>query len=158
MRAADDAVRLFNRVRRFTRSYRIRAYPNGAQRRLLDRWLGATRWLWNTSLEIRPEVYRECGLNLTGNDISRCCSECRHTPDDLRLDVREWRCPKCGALHDRDINAARNVLAEGFRQLAGCDDRDLCVHARGACPDEAFLAQVLAEEARSGHRNRACLK
>ncbi|TLY83794.1 MAG: hypothetical protein E6K41_00305 [Gammaproteobacteria bacterium] len=40
-------------MRTVTRSYRIRAYPNGAQRRWLDLWLGAARWLWNTALEIR---------------------------------------------------------------------------------------------------------
>jgi transposase len=39
-----------------TRSYRIRAYPNGGQQRLLDRWFGAARWLWNTALEIRSEA------------------------------------------------------------------------------------------------------
>ena len=87
---------------------------------------------------------------------SKRCSEWHHTLDELRLDVREWRCPNCGTLHDRDINAARNVLTEGLRQLAGCDDRDLRVDARGACPDEQFLEQVLAEEARSGHRNHLC--
>jgi transposase len=54
-----------------TRSYRIRAYPNGAQRRLLDRWFGASRWLWNTALGIRSEAYRVCGLTLTGTDLSR---------------------------------------------------------------------------------------
>jgi hypothetical protein len=58
-------------MRRITRSYRIRAYPNGAQRRLLERWFGASRWLWNTALAIRSEAYRECGLTLTGNDLSR---------------------------------------------------------------------------------------
>jgi len=89
---------------------------------------------------------------------SKRCSECRHTLDELRLDVREWRCPKCGTWHDRDINAARNVLAEGLRQLAGCDDRDLCVDARGACSEDDFLEQVLAEEARSEYRNRAVLE
>jgi putative transposase len=52
-----------------TRSYRLRVYPNGAQRRLLDRWFGATRWLWNTALEIRSEAYRTCGLSLTGIDL-----------------------------------------------------------------------------------------
>ncbi|MHB1816255.1 MAG: helix-turn-helix domain-containing protein, partial [Steroidobacteraceae bacterium] len=36
-----------------TRGYRIRAYPNAAQRRMLDRWFGATRWVWNHALEIR---------------------------------------------------------------------------------------------------------
>ena len=33
--------------------------------------------------------------------------------------VRSWTCPRCGAEHDRDLNAARNVLAEGRRIAAG---------------------------------------
>jgi putative transposase len=89
---------------------------------------------------------------------SKTCSECQYVLNELRLDEREWTCPKCGACHDRDINAARNLLAEGLRQLAGCDNRNLRVDARDACPEEDILAQVLAEEARSGHRNRACLE
>ena len=88
---------------------------------------------------------------------SKTCSICRHKLDELRLDERYWRCPKCGTCHDRDINAAWNLLMEGLRQLAGCDDRDLRVDARGSCSEE-ILEQVLAEEARSGHRNRACLE
>jgi putative transposase len=88
---------------------------------------------------------------------SKTCSACRHTLDGLRLDERRWRCPACGSWHDRDVNAARNLLAEGLRQLAGRDDRDLRVDARGACPEE-ILVQVLAEEARSGQRNRACME
>ena len=89
---------------------------------------------------------------------SKRCSHCRHTLDELRLDQRQWTCPKCGTCHDRDINAARNLLMEGFRQLAGCDDRDLREEARGTWPAENVLVQVLAEEARSGHLNRACLE
>jgi len=88
---------------------------------------------------------------------SKTCLECRHMLDELRLDERQWECPKCGILHDRDVNAARNLLAEGLRQLAGRDDRDLRVDAGDACPEE-ILVQVLAEEARSGQRNRACLE
>jgi putative transposase len=86
---------------------------------------------------------------------SKRCSECQYTLDELRLDQRQWTCPKCGFRHDRDVNAARNILAEGLRQLAGRDDRDLRVDAGDACPEE-ILVQVLAEEARSGQRNRAC--
>jgi putative transposase len=86
---------------------------------------------------------------------SKRCSQCNHTLDELRLDERQWTCPKCGTHHDRDINAARNLLAEGLRQLAGRDDRDLRVDAGDACPEE-ILAQVLAEEARSGQPSRAC--
>jgi putative transposase len=54
-----------------TQSYRIRAYPNGAQRRMLVSWFGAVRWLWNTALEIRSAAYRVVGLRLKGSDISR---------------------------------------------------------------------------------------
>jgi putative transposase len=88
---------------------------------------------------------------------SKRCSECQYTRDALRLDERQWRCPECGTCHDRDLNAARNLLTEGLRQLAGRDDRDLRVDARDACTEET-LAQVLADEARSGQHNRVCLE
>ena len=87
---------------------------------------------------------------------SKTCSCCHRILDQLLLNERAWICPKCSSHHDRDINAARNLLAEGLRQLAGRDDRDLRVDARDACPEEITLAQVLAGEARSGHRIRAC--
>ena len=65
----------------------------------------------------------------------------------------EW----LGDVPATDVNAARNLLAEGLSQLAGRDDRDLRVDAGDACPEE-ILVQVLAEEARSGQPNRACLE
>ena len=45
---------------------------------------------------------------------SKTCHDCKHVVEDLPLDVREWVCPKCGVWHDRDINAAKNILAEGL--------------------------------------------
>jgi len=41
---------------------------------------------------------------------SKKCSTCGHTLDKLPLSVREWTCPVCGAVHDRDVNAAANLL------------------------------------------------
>jgi putative transposase len=40
---------------------------------------------------------------------SKTCSACGHKLDDLPLSVREWTCPSCGTVHDRDVNAAVNL-------------------------------------------------
>lgn len=45
---------------------------------------------------------------------SKRCGSCGHVIDELPLDVREWDCPKCRTRHDRDINAAQNILAAGL--------------------------------------------
>jgi putative transposase len=51
---------------------------------------------------------------------SKVCSACGALRDAMPLDVRDWECP-CGARHDRDINAARNIRAAGLAVLA-CGD------------------------------------
>jgi putative transposase len=50
---------------------------------------------------------------------SKTCSACGHKLDDLPLSVREWTCTACGAQHDRDVNAAKNLLAYGLAILNG---------------------------------------
>ncbi|MBD2017170.1 IS200/IS605 family element transposase accessory protein TnpB [Microcoleus sp. FACHB-53] len=45
---------------------------------------------------------------------SKRCGNCGHVVDKLPLDQREWDCPECGTHHDRDINAANNILAAGL--------------------------------------------
>jgi putative transposase len=45
---------------------------------------------------------------------SKRCFDCGHILDSLTLDVRQWDCPECGVHHDRDINAANNILAVGL--------------------------------------------
>ena len=59
---------------------------------------------------------------------SKICSVCAVQQDKMPLAVRQWTCPDCGTIHDRDRNAARNLLAYGLATLsrptassAGCE-------------------------------------
>jgi putative transposase len=50
---------------------------------------------------------------------SKTCSACGHLLASLSLGTRRWTCPACGTRHDRDINAARNILAAGLVYQGG---------------------------------------
>jgi putative transposase len=49
---------------------------------------------------------------------SKRCAACGHVLKSLPLSTRAWMCPECGAEHDRDVNAARNILAAGLAASA----------------------------------------
>jgi putative transposase len=55
---------------------------------------------------------------------SKTCSACGHLLTELPLSTRAWSCPSCGTRHDRDVNAAKNILAAGLAVTAcGADVR-----------------------------------
>ena len=56
---------------------------------------------------------------------SKTCSSCGHLLAELSLKTRTWQCPSCGTRHDRDINAAKNILAAG-PAVAGRNPGDAC--------------------------------
>ena len=50
---------------------------------------------------------------------SKTCSACGHLLTELSLSTRTWQCPSCRARHDRDVNAAKNILAAGLAVARG---------------------------------------
>ncbi|WP_433353780.1 RNA-guided endonuclease InsQ/TnpB family protein [Microtetraspora malaysiensis] len=67
---------------------------------------------------------------------SKQCSECGTVAAKMPLDVRSWTCP-CGAAHDRDVNAAKNILAAGRADRLNACGRPVRPSLAVAQPDEA---------------------
>jgi putative transposase len=67
-------------------------------------------------LKYKGEYAGRCVLIVNERNTTRTCSSCKALTGPAGLDrlvVRRWKCSKCGDTHDRDVNAARNILAAG---------------------------------------------
>lgn len=49
---------------------------------------------------------------------SKTCGDCGWINQNLKLSDREWTCKSCGVVHDRDVNASRNILKEGLKNIS----------------------------------------
>ena len=45
----------------------------------------------------------------------KTCNDCGWINQELKLSDREWTCNSCGVIHDRDVNASKNILKEGLK-------------------------------------------
>jgi len=83
---------------------------------------------WGTFRQMLEYKAERAGRHLIMVDrwypSSKTCSACGHLLAELSLSTRTWQCPSCGTRHDRDINAAQNILAAGLAVSAcGADVR-----------------------------------
>ncbi len=106
--------------------YTRRAFTlRGGQQRLA-KTAAPLRFTWSRAIsdcgwgEFRRQLEYKCeryGRNLVvigrWYPSSKTCSACGHLLAELSLGTRQWTCPSCGARHDRDLNAATNILAAG---------------------------------------------
>jgi putative transposase len=71
-----------------------------------------------TMLEYKGKLY---GCEIRKLDrffpSSKRCSKCGYIHEKLTLDIREWTCPECGTHHDREVNAATNILVFSDPQI-----------------------------------------
>ena len=82
--------------------------------RRLAKAIGATGWgAFRQMLEYKGQWYNSYVHKVDRFfPSSKTCNRCGHVLDELPLCVREWQCPICRTIHDRDINSAINILNE----------------------------------------------
>lgn len=90
-------------------SAKLKFYKNKISKSIADAGWG----MFLDMLEYKANLYNRIFKRVPAEYTSQICHNCKHHIGKLTLDIREWRCPKCDITHDRDINAAKNILTVG---------------------------------------------
>ena len=77
----------------------------------------ASWYLFRTMLEYKCNWYGKRLVAVNPKYTSQVCSNCGYPSGKKPLEIREWTCPQCGTHHDRDINAAVNILNRGLKAI-----------------------------------------
>ena len=78
---------------------------------------------------------------------SKNCSSCHFKNENLKLSERSWVCQSCGCRHNRDLNAAKNILSEGLKS-SGCDPQSYVKQKQGEALslDKSMTLEVPTKE------------
>lgn len=77
--------------------------------------IGNASWYkFRTMLEYKCKWHGKELIVVPPHYTSQECSNCNHNDGSKSLDIREWTCSNCGIHHDRDVNAAKNILKKGL--------------------------------------------
>jgi putative transposase len=116
------------------------AVRNMVKNRSLAKSISRSGWSdFRAFLEYKAERY---GRTVVAVDrwypSTKTCSACGHLLASLSLGTRHWTCPGCGTLHDRDINAAKNIVAAAGLAADACGAD---VRRAGATPARSAVKQ-----------------
>jgi putative transposase len=116
-KTSTDLIRRFDAI-----AIEDLAVANMVKNHCLAKSISRTGWgEFRSMLEYKAERY---GRTICVVDrfypSSKTCSECGHLLATLSLGTRHWTCPECGTLHDRDINAAKNIEHAAGLVVSAC--------------------------------------
>ena len=82
-------------------------------------------------------AYKGNLVKVPAKNTSKMCSNCNYVNPKVVLGVEQWKCPICGETHDRDINAARNILRKGIVGRELSEIRNACGGPRSSVKQES---------------------
>lgn len=92
---------------------------NMVKNHCLSKSISDAGWgMFKNMLQYKAELNDRRLILVPPHNTSKACSCCGLVKEDMDLSVREWVCAGCGALHDRDVNASKNILTKGLVLLA----------------------------------------
>ena len=109
------------------------AVSNMVKNRRLSKAISDAGWSqFTTILEYKCNWYGREFVRVPPAYSSRDCSSCGHRTEKMPLNIRFWTCPQCSAEHQRDVNAAKNLLGRAGLVSANVEGLPSCVGQESA--------------------------